>query len=127
MKLTNYQQVRAIDVFFTTIFKAGLLPYLRLTNVGMKKNTLIEHKEIVVVCKESGHVNMSYNVLLTTLEANAGVKLVVLVVIVKSTLTCTNYGKTNHSMETCHNKKRELLVVPIAKSKKHVVRTKTTC
>jgi len=91
----------------------------------MKRNTLIEHKEIVVVCEESGHVSMSYNVLLTKPKANAGVKLVVLVMIVKSTLTCTDYGKTSHSMETYHNKKKNVLVVPIAKSTKHVIGTKT--
>jgi hypothetical protein len=125
VKLTNHQQVRAIDVFLTTIFKAGLLPYLRLAIVGLKRNTLIEHKEIVIVCEESGLVSMIYNVLLTQLKANASVKLVVLVVIVKLALTCTNYGKTSHSVETCHNKKREVPVVPIVKFTKHVVGTKT--
>ncbi len=43
----------------------------------MKRNTLTEHKEVAIVCEESGHVSMSYNVLLTTPEANAGVKHVV--------------------------------------------------
>ncbi len=71
----------------------------------MKRNTLIEHKE-VVICEESRHVNMNYNVLLTTLEVNAGVKLVVPFVTSKSTLIYTNCGKTGHSMETCHNKKK---------------------
>ncbi len=49
----------------------------------MKINTLIEHKEATIVCEESGHVSMSYNALLTTLEANAGIKLIVHVVIAK--------------------------------------------
>jgi hypothetical protein len=31
LKLTNCLQVRTIDVFPTTIFKIGLLPYLILT------------------------------------------------------------------------------------------------
>jgi hypothetical protein len=40
----------------------------------MKRNTLIEYKEAIVICEESGHVNpMSYNVMLTTPEANARV------------------------------------------------------
>jgi hypothetical protein len=72
----------------------------------MKKNTLIEHKEIVI-CEESRPVNMSYNALLTTLEVNAGVKLVVPFVTSKSTLTYTNCGKTGHSMETCHKEKKK--------------------
>jgi hypothetical protein len=32
----------------------------------MKQNTLIEHKEVIVVCEENGHVTLNYNVLLTT-------------------------------------------------------------
>jgi hypothetical protein len=32
----------------------------------MKWNTLIEHKEAVVVCEESWPVSLSYNALLTT-------------------------------------------------------------
>jgi hypothetical protein len=80
----------------------------------MRRDTLIKHKEVVVVCAENGDVNMSYNVILTTLEVNARIKLVVPIVTAKSTLTCTNCGKTNRSMETYHNKKGEVQVVPIA-------------
>jgi hypothetical protein len=78
----------------------------------MKRNTLIKYKEVVVVCEESGPINLSYIVLLTTPEANVLVKPIVLIIIVKSTLTCTSCGKTNHSVETCHNRKREVQVVP---------------
>jgi hypothetical protein len=62
----------------------------------MKRNTLIEHKEAVVICEESGPINLSYNALLTTLEVNIAVKPIVTIVITKSTLTCTNCGKTSH-------------------------------
>jgi hypothetical protein len=77
----------------------------------MKRNTLIEHKEVVVICEESGPISMSYNVILTTLEVNARVKLVILIVTAKLTLTCTNCGKTDHLMETYHKRKREVSVV----------------
>jgi hypothetical protein len=83
----------------------------------MKRNTLIEHKEVVVVCEKNGHVSMNYNVLLTTLEANARVKLAMIAI----TLTCANCGKTDHSMETCHNRKRKLPIVPIVKSTELIV------
>jgi hypothetical protein len=73
----------------------------------MKRNTLIEHKEIVVVCEESGPTTLSYNALLTTPKANAVVKLVILVITAKLALTCTNYGKTGHSVETYHNMKKK--------------------
>jgi hypothetical protein len=36
----------------------------------MKKDTLIEHKETIVVCEKNVFVSLSYNVLLTTLKAN---------------------------------------------------------
>ncbi len=64
--------------------------------------------------------------LLTTLEINVGVKPMVPVVTAKSTLTCTNCGKTGHLMETCHNRKIKVPIVPTAtiKFKKLVVGTK---
>ncbi len=105
MKLTCLH-VRATNIFLTTTFKAGLSPYLILAHVGMRKNILIKHKEVVVVCEESGPNSLSYNILLTTLKANIIVKLVVPIVTTKSTLTCTNCGKTDHSMETYHNRKK---------------------
>ncbi len=81
----------------------------------------------MIICEESGHVSMSYNTLLTALEANVGVKYIIPDVTAKSALTCTNYGKTNHSVETCHNGIREVLVVPttIVKSMKPIIETKT--
>jgi pantothenate synthetase len=78
----------------------------------MKRGTLIEHKETIIIREENGLVSLSYNVLLTTQEANTVIKLVVIVVTTKSTLTCTHCGKTSHSLETCHNRKKEVSVVP---------------
>jgi hypothetical protein len=40
----------------------------------MKQDTLIEHKEAAIVCEENELVNLNYNVLLTTFEANTIVK-----------------------------------------------------
>jgi len=53
----------------------SLLPYLQLTIVGIKQNTLIEHKEVVLIYEENGHVDVSYNILLTTLKINIIVNL----------------------------------------------------
>jgi hypothetical protein len=71
----------------------------------MKRNTLIEHKE-VVVCEESELVSMSYNALLATLKANARVKHVLPIVTSKSTFISTNCGKIGHLVETCNTKKK---------------------
>jgi hypothetical protein len=88
----------------------------------MKRNTLIKHKEAAIVCEESEPINMSYNTLLTTLKVNAMVIPIVLIVTNKSTLTCTNCGNTNHLVETCHNRKIKVPIVPtiIVKSIKPV-------
>ncbi len=72
----------------------------------MRRNTLIEQKEVVVACEESRPISLNYNVLLTTPKTNTIIKHIVHVVIAKSTLACTNYGKTGHSIKTCHNKKK---------------------
>ncbi len=127
MKLANCLHVITTNVFFTTVLKAGLLFNLRLIFVGKRKNTSIEHKEAIVKCEESGPISLSYNALLTTLKINTIVKLVVPIVRVKSTSTCTNCGKTSHLVETCHNRKREVLVMPIAivRSIEPIVRIKT--
>jgi hypothetical protein len=81
----------------------------------MKRNTLIEHKEVTIVCEENGPFSMNYNVQLTTPKANVGVKPIVPAMTAKSTLTCTNCGKIGHVVETCHNrKKKKVPIVPIA-------------
>ncbi len=64
VEITNCLQVKTIDVFLTIVFRIGLLLYLRLITIGMKQNTLIEHKKVVIVCDlENGLVNLSYNAL----------------------------------------------------------------
>jgi hypothetical protein len=70
LKLTNCLQVRAIDVFLTIVFKTSLLLYLILAITSMKRNTLIEHKEAIVICEENGPISLNYNVWLTTLKAD---------------------------------------------------------
>jgi hypothetical protein len=74
LKLANYLQVKAMDVFLTIVFRASLLLYLRLTTSRMKRDTLIEHKEVAIICEENGPVSLSYNVMLTTPKANIVVK-----------------------------------------------------
>ncbi len=57
-------QVKAIDVFLTIIFRACLQSYLKLTIRGMARNTFIKHKEVVVICEESGPIIANYNTLI---------------------------------------------------------------
>jgi hypothetical protein len=103
LKLANYLHVRTTNVFFTAIFRASLLPCLRLATINMRRNTLINHKETTIVCEESGPISLSYNVILTTPKANTLVKPIIPIVTANSTLTCTNCGKIDHSIKTYHN------------------------
>jgi len=93
----------------------------------MKRDTLIEHKEVVVICEENGPISLGYNDLITTPEANIIIKHVIHAATTKSTLTCTNYGKIGHSLKTYHNRKIEVLVMQtiVIKSIEHVAKTKT--
>jgi len=50
IEIANCLRVKTINVFFTIVFRIGLLLYLGLTTMGMKQDTLIEHKEAIVVC-----------------------------------------------------------------------------
>jgi hypothetical protein len=46
VKLVNYLQVKAINLFLITIFRAGLQPYLRLTIARMARNTLSRIRKV---------------------------------------------------------------------------------
>jgi hypothetical protein len=93
----------------------------------MKRDTLIEHKEVVVICEENGPISLGYNALITTPEANIIIKHVVHVATTKSTLTYTNYGKIGRLVKIYHNRKREVPIMQTIaiKSIEHVAKTKT--
>jgi hypothetical protein len=61
--------MQATNGFLMTIFKAGLQPYFRLATTGMSRDTLIKHKEVVIICEESGPVIANYNTLITQPES----------------------------------------------------------
>jgi len=84
-----------------------LLPDLKLAIMGVKLNTLIDHKEVFVICEKKGPIRLNYNVLLTTLEVNTIVKPMVHVT-TKFTSTYTNCGKIGHTFEICHNPKKKV-------------------
>jgi hypothetical protein len=69
LKLVNYLQVKTTNVFLITIFKVGLQPYLRLAT-SMTKDTLIKHKEVAIICEESGLIITNYNALIIQPKPN---------------------------------------------------------
>ncbi len=56
---------------------------------------------------------MNYNVLLTTPKVNIVAKPIVTIVTTKLSLTCTNCGKIGHTLEICHNRKKEVPIILI--------------
>jgi hypothetical protein len=70
LKLANYLQVKHIDVFLTTIFRASLQSYFRLATISMAKDTFSKHMESIVICEESGPIITNYNILITHPEFN---------------------------------------------------------
>jgi hypothetical protein len=52
LRLANSLQHKSIDSFLIIIFKTGLRPNLHVATRGMKKKTLRQHKEVILVCEK---------------------------------------------------------------------------
>jgi hypothetical protein len=50
---------------------------------GMKRNTLMEHKKVVVVCEKNGLISLNYDTLLSALETDTIEKHVIHVTTIK--------------------------------------------
>ncbi len=61
--------MKVINVFLTTIFKAGLQPYLKLATTCMTRDTFIKHKEATMINEKNGPIIVDYNVLIIQLES----------------------------------------------------------
>jgi hypothetical protein len=61
--------MKVINVFLTTIFKAGLQPYLKLATTCMTRDTFIKHKEATMNNEKNGPIIVNYNVLIIQLES----------------------------------------------------------
>jgi hypothetical protein len=51
-KLVHGLQILTTYSFLTIVFKAGLQSYLRIVTIGMKRSTLQQHREVVMLCEE---------------------------------------------------------------------------
>jgi hypothetical protein len=54
-KLANYLQHKVEDNLLNTFFHVGLIPYLQAANARTKRDTLFEHKEVVVTYLRRKH------------------------------------------------------------------------
>ncbi len=52
LKFANSLQHKITNNFLTIVFRSGLQPYFHVATIGMKRETLQQHKEISLVCEE---------------------------------------------------------------------------
>jgi hypothetical protein len=77
----------------------------------MKRDILIKHKEVVIVCKENGPISKIYNDTLITQKTNTVIKTIISSISTKSSLVCISCGITSHTIETCHKQKKKILTL----------------
>jgi hypothetical protein len=63
----------------------------------MTKYTLIKHKEITMICEESGLVIENYNVLITQPKSKLVAQPIIIYTTARQHLTCSKYGKIDHA------------------------------
>jgi Fe2+ or Zn2+ uptake regulation protein len=69
-KLVHGLQVPTIYNFLTTMLKASLQSYLRIVTARMKRSTLQEHKEVVMLCEKGMTIVEARNTLLVPHSLN---------------------------------------------------------
>jgi hypothetical protein len=96
LKLANCLQYKANDRLFTIIFRDSFIPYLRVATVGIKRNSLFEHKEVAVTCEESMGNPTEYQKFLELLKSDISND-------EKCTnLVCSQCKKKGHNKQHCH-------------------------
>jgi hypothetical protein len=107
MKLANSLHHKTIDSLLTIIFRSGLQPYLHVGIVGMKRETLQQHKEAILVCEERifyiktiNNMSIPYNGKIILVQKPQ-------IVLEKIGMYCLNCQKTNHNVETRRIKRKE--------------------
>jgi hypothetical protein len=95
------------------MFRVGLQSYFRIVTTSMKRSTLQQHKEVVMLCEEG----------MTTIEARSALLIPHSTKQIVPTKTqsnawktdkgCTNCGMTSHNVETCRKKKEWTMVATI--------------
>jgi hypothetical protein len=52
-KLAHGLQILPKDSYLTIVFRAGLQSYLKIVILKMKRSTLQQHKEVVMLCEKN--------------------------------------------------------------------------
>jgi hypothetical protein len=93
------------------MFKAGLYLYLRIVIIGMKRSTLQQHKEVMMLCEEGMTIIIKAKSAFSLPESTKQVGSPKTQSNTRKTNKhCTNCGMINHNVETCKNKKEQTIV-----------------
>ncbi len=91
----------------------GLQSYFKIITIRMKRSTLQQHKEVAMLCEEGMTI-------VKTRSASSIPQNIKQVVPAKTQFStgktykhCTNYGMTNHNVETCKKKKEQTTMATI--------------
>ncbi len=79
----------------------------------MNQSTLQQHKEVAMLCEEGMTTAKVRNALLVPHSIKQTLLAKTQSNIGKIEKHCTNYGMTNHNVETCRKKKEQTMVVTI--------------
>jgi hypothetical protein len=96
LKLVDCLQHKADDNLLIIFFKDSLVPYLRVTTLSMKPNSLFEHKKAIVTCEENMGNPTEYQKLLEPPKPdrnNDGKHI---------DLVCSQCKKRGNNKEHCH-------------------------
>jgi hypothetical protein len=89
----------------------------------MVRDSLIKHKEDVVICEESGPIIANYNALITHPKSKPITQPIITYTTTKQPLTYSNCGETHHVKKTrCHNRKIKEHVALIVSTKVKLAR-----
>jgi hypothetical protein len=108
MKLTNNFHHKITYNLFIIVFRFRLRPYFHVAIVGMKRKTLQQHNEAVLVCEEGIDVE-AINSLLVPYNGKIVLVRKPQIVLEKIGMYCINCPKTNHNVETHRTKRKEHL------------------
>ncbi len=112
-KLAHGLQVATIDSFLTIVFRVGLESYLRITTTRMKRSTLQQHKEAVMLCEKGMTITKTRSALLIPHSIKKAILTKTQSNTRKIDKHCTNCGLTNHNVETCKKNKDQTTVATI--------------
>jgi len=109
-KLAHGLQIPTTNSFLTIVFRVSLQSYFKIAIARMKRSTLQQHKEVVMLCEEGMTTAKARNVLSIPQSTKQAPPPKTQSNTWKTNKYCTNYGMINHNVETCKKKKKHTIM-----------------